>query len=301
MSKLIERTERFQLANQQLAGFVTSGIMHREIVNMTEFEVARQEFESMARSINYYVNMYEERIVNAPTKYAQNAIDIFQSRYQQTSLAYSDLLSTITSTMAFFHDVTTVWNETRYVKTVFRNYVEDKSNMKRFVATVCTSDEFNEHVNILQRFCSEISTRSFDILSKLYVYRQRHLDMWKTMVEESTLFQFYRALHDDVISPSSQTNATILSVFTSFVGQNEIWLLSNWEKLNVYINADLAAINHTSKVAEIKDAFMEAEQILDVTNTFGNVDDRFFDIIREIQDYMHNFLLENIIGESFYK
>ena len=121
-------------------------------------------------SIDYYVNMYEERIVNAPAKYAQNAIDIFQSRYQQTSLAYSDLLSTITSTMAFFHDESTVWNETRYVKTVFRKYVEDKSNMKRSGASMFTSDEFNEHVNILQRFSSEISTRSFDILSKLYVH-----------------------------------------------------------------------------------------------------------------------------------
>ena len=301
MQHIVERTKEFQSANQKFARFVTTGILEADIVNMTEFEIVRQEFESAARKYNYYVNLYEGQIVNAPVIYAQHQIDLFQEQYSYMSQAYSELLNTIGSTIAFLRDVDMAWNEVREVKLIYDKYIEDQATTKSFVALVFTSDGFQEQMSILENFFDEISTRSIDATSKLDLYRQRYINLWHVMVEERSLFQFYQALHDDVMNGNSLTNSTILHAFSAFTGQNETWLLNNWEELHLYLNADLASLEHASKIEELMDEFMGQRQILDITGVIGQADDQFFDTIHEIQSHMHEFLLGKSIGESFYR
>ena len=301
MSKIIQRTQELQSSNQELGHFIITGIRDAQIVNMTEFEIVRQRFEAAAGGYNYYVNLYEEHIVDAPGIYARHQIEMFIERHLLMSQAYLELLNTIDFITDFLHDVTLAWGELQKSKSAYSNYIKDQSIRRVSVASVFTSDEFVEQIGSLRQFYDEISTISMDTISRLDIYKQRNFELWKAMVDERSLFQFYQALHDDVFNASSQTNSTILRVFSDFVGQNETWLLNNWEELHVQLNADFAHLPHTHSYAELPDDMIIATQAFEFSDIIGQVDDQYFDLINEIQDYMQGFLQGNVIDETFYK
>ena len=301
MSKLAQRTHEFQSANQELGQFIITGIRDRDFVNMTEFEIVRQHFESAARSYNYYLNRYEETIVHAPVVYAEHRIDMFMDRYLLLSQIYSDLINTINSMADLTRDVTLTWDEVRKMKSIYSAYIEDESIRKALVASVFTSNEFAKQMGSLQQFFDEIATISMDAVSKLDIYKQSHLELWNAMVGENTLRQFYQALHDDLSNTSSQTNPTILSVFSEFVGRNESWLLNNWDELSLYLNADFPDLNQTSGFAEVANDLIGSIQTIDFSDIIGLVDDQYFSLIQEIHDYMQRFLKGYTIDEAFYK
>ena len=269
---------------------------------MDQFEIDRQAFEKAARSYNYYSNIYQERIVNAPSTYAQERIDIFNDLHDINKQAYIALRSNIRSTLSFLDEATIAWEYIRQQKDAYINYVNDTALNKTDLASLFISNSFDAHISTLEQFFSEVSTRSFDAITKLQHFIYSFNDLWMNMVEEITLIPYYQAIHADVMNASSQSNAELLEVYAEYLEQSEDWILAHWNELNIYLNADFASrTNHSITLVEFEEELLPLEEYLDVTDIIGQLDESFFATVTEIQNTMRKFVNGHEIGDAFYK
>ena len=297
MSKFVQRTNEFRDANSKLAAHIER-ILTGETIDMSQFVSDRNDFEKAARSYNYYANQYLTKIVKAPANYAQSQIDIFNNVYQVNALAYSALKSNMESTLQFLEEVNIAWDEVKKVRDAYVDYTENEALYKTKVALMFTSDSIYSHVNTLKQFFGEVSTRSFDATTKLQTFIGTTTAIVMNMEEEVTMHRYYEALYVDIMNPDSKSDTDILDVFRRLVHESQSWVLDHWDELNIYLNADILVANLTTNISR---ELHDLEGNLDIATNIGQLDERFFSVIADIQNDMRELIDGNEIGDKFYQ